>query len=104
MPPIAARRRADARARGTNQPRMSAIGAPGDLGPGLHDLARHSTADHTDESAVTLVVRQELSAVVLDDMHGIGGVGLAQALDLDVVLVTPEVRNRHRRRCIAAEE
>jgi hypothetical protein len=71
-------------------------GAGGDLAPRPHHLAGPAGADDTDQHAVALVVGQELVAVVFDQVHGVGGLRLAQALDLDVVLVAPEVRgHRH---------
>ncbi len=59
----------------------------------LHHLAGHAAADHADDRAVALVEGQELAAVVLDDVHDVVGLRLAEALDLDVVLVAPEVRH-----------
>src|SRR5215213_3778868 len=73
-------------------------GAVGDLGPHLHDLAGHPAADHAGDNAVTFVERQELPTVVLDDVHGVVGLWLTEALDLDVVLVAPEIGHRDRRR------
>ena len=49
-------------------------------------------------TAVAFVVGQELAAVVLDEMHGVGGFRLPQALDLDVVLVAPSRDDDHDRR------
>ena len=54
-------------------------------------------------TAVALVVGQELAAVILDDVHDVIGLGLTQTLDLDVVLVTPEVRHGDGGRQVLAE-
>ena len=59
----------------------------------LHDLAGHPAADDAGHRAVALVEGEKLAAVVLDDVHGVGGDGLTQALDLDVVLIAPEIRD-----------
>src|SRR3984957_20754166 len=69
----------------------------------LHDLARHTAADDAGHRAVALVEGEKLTAVVLDDVHGVSGDGLTQALDLDVVLIAPEIRDDDVGRCLLAE-
>src|ERR1700682_5553584 len=56
--------------------------ARGNLGADLHDLSGHATADDACHHTVALVEGQELATVVLDDVHDVVGLGLAEALDL----------------------
>src|SRR6201995_422348 len=59
----------------------------------LHNLAGHTAADDAGHRAIALVEGEKLTAVVFDDVHGVSGDGLTQALDLDVVLIAPEIRD-----------
>src|SRR6202012_1876893 len=59
--------------------------------------------DDAGHCAVALVEGEKLTAVVLDDVHGVRGDGLTQALDLDVVLIAPEIRDDDVRRRVLAE-
>src|SRR6202012_5354972 len=46
---------------------------------------------------------EKFAAVVLNDVHGVGGNRLTQTLDLDVVLIAPEIWDDDACRCVLAE-